>query len=95
MGGNKGEFQDLTNRLLDRAAACGMDVSKEKCMNNISVDISMSGEKFRGGDQFQVPGSDPALGWHLLSSSTNQDCLSNGKTKQDLVVQHHQFHKQV
>ena len=30
MGGNKGEFQDLTNRLLDRAAAYGMEVSTEK-----------------------------------------------------------------
>ena len=42
MGGNKGEFQDLTNRLLDRAAAYGMEVSteKSKVMTNSTNKIS-------------------------------------------------------
>ena len=49
MGGRKGEIQDLTNRLVDRATAYGMEVSTEKgkimtnSMNNISADISMNG----------------------------------------------------
>ena len=30
MGGNGGELQDLTNRLVDRAVAYGMGVSAEK-----------------------------------------------------------------
>ena len=33
--------------------------------------------------------------WHLLSRRVNQDFLSNGKTKQDLAVQHPQHLKQV
>ena len=50
MGGINGEFQDLTNRLVDRATEYGMEVStgKIKIMtnstNNISVDISMNGQ---------------------------------------------------
>ena len=42
--------------------------------------------KVREGDQFQVPGSNPVQEWHLLSRSLHQNCLSNGQTKQDLVV---------
>ena len=37
-------------------------------------------------------------GWHLLSRSWHQDCLSNGsngQAKQDLVLQHHQLCQQV
>ena len=37
-------------------------------------------------------------GWHLLSRSPYQDCLSigsNDQAKQDLIVQHHQLCKQV
>ena len=30
MGGSNGELEDLTNRLVDRATAYGMKVSKEK-----------------------------------------------------------------
>ena len=49
MGGSNGEFQDLTNRLVDRATAYGMEVSTEKSKimtnstNNISAYISMNG----------------------------------------------------
>ena len=99
MGGSNGELQDLTNRLVDRATAFGIEVSTEmsKIMtnstNNISADVSMNGQT-RGGDQFQVPGSNPVQRWHLLSGSPHQDFLidgSNGKTRQDLAVQHHQL----
>ena len=51
MGASNGELEDLTNRLVDRVAAYGMDVSTEKSKimtnstNNISADISMIGRK--------------------------------------------------
>ena len=54
--------------------------------------------EIRGDDQFQVPGSNPVKRWHLLNRSLHQDCHSNGsngQTKQDLAVQHHQLCKQV
>ena len=50
MSGSNGEFQDLTNRLVDRATAHGMDVSTEKSKSmtnrpkNISANISMTGQ---------------------------------------------------
>ena len=52
----------------------------------------------RRGDQFQVPGSNPVQSWHLPRRSPHQDYLSNGsngQTKQDLAMQHHQLCKQV
>ena len=51
MGGSNGELQDLTNRLVDRATAFGVEVSREKSKvmanstNNISADIGMSGQR--------------------------------------------------
>ena len=48
MGGSNGEFQDLTNRLVDRATAYKMTVNAEKSKistYNISADISMNGQK--------------------------------------------------
>ena len=51
MSSSNGELQDLTNRLVDRATACGKEVSTEKrkiitnSMNNISADISMNSQK--------------------------------------------------
>ena len=68
-------------------------------MNDISEKLAwMARGEVREGDQFQIPGSNPVHGWHLLSRSVNKDCFSNGssgQTKQDLVVQHHQHCKQV
>ena len=49
MGGSNRELQNLTNRLIDRASAYGMEVSTEESkimansMNNISANISMNG----------------------------------------------------
>ena len=49
MGNSNGERQDLTNRLVDRATAYGMEVGTEKnkvminSTNNISADISLNG----------------------------------------------------
>ena len=54
--------------------------------NNISSDISMNVQNVKGGDQFQVLGSNSVQRWHLLSRNPHQDCLSNGsngKIKQD------------
>ena len=47
---------------------------------------------------FQVPGSNPVQGWHLLSRNPHQDYLSNGsdgQINQDLAKQHHQLREQV
>ena len=50
MGGSNGKLQDLTSRLVDRATACGMEVSTEKSKiranftDNISADIGMNGQ---------------------------------------------------
>ena len=103
MGGSNGELQDLTSRLIDRATAYGTEVSTEKSKimtngtNNISVDISIRPE-VREGDQFEVHASNPVKRLSLLSIILHQDCLrndSNGQTKQDLAVQHHQLRREV
>ena len=71
MDGSSDEFQDLTNRLVDRARTHGMEVSTEKSkimtnyMNNICVDISMNGEKLE-----------------VLSRNRHQDW--DGQIKRDL-----------
>ena len=83
MGGSNDELQDFTNKLVDMVT-CEMEVSTEKSKimtnsaNNISADISMNGQKVRGGNQLQVPESDPVQRWHLPNRSSHQDCLSNG-----------------
>ena len=51
MVGSDGELPDLTNRLVNRATAYGMEVSTEKSKimtsstNNINADISMNSQK--------------------------------------------------
>ena len=45
MGGSNGELQDLTNRLVNRATAYGLEVSTTIGTNNISTDVSMNGQK--------------------------------------------------
>ena len=50
MGGSNGEYQGLTNRLVDRATAHRMEVSTEKSKimtnsTNISAYISISGQE--------------------------------------------------
>ena len=51
MDSSSSELEDLTNRLVDRATACGMEVSTDKSKimtnstNNISADISTNGQK--------------------------------------------------
>ena len=61
MGGSNGEFQDLTNRLVQRAIAYGMEVSTEKSKiltnstNNISADISMNGRKLEETTSLKYP----------------------------------------
>ena len=63
MGGSSGELQDLTNRLVDRAMAYGMEVSTEKSkirtksMNNITAEISMHGQKLKQVTSFKYLGA--------------------------------------
>ena len=63
MGDGKGELQNLTNRLVDGAAACGMEVSTEKIKlmtnssNNISADISINGLKLEEVTSFKYMGA--------------------------------------
>ena len=63
MGGSNGELQDLTNRLVDRATANGMEVSTEKnkimtnSTSNISADISMNGQNFEEVTSFKYLGA--------------------------------------
>ena len=65
MGGSNGELEDLTNRLVDRATAYGMEVSTEKnkimnySTNNISADIiiSINGQKLEEVTSFKWMGS--------------------------------------
>ena len=47
IGGNSGELQYLTNILVERAMAYGIEVSteKSKIMTNISADVSTNGQK--------------------------------------------------
>ena len=51
MSSSSGELQDVTNRLMDRATANGMEVSTEKSKimtsstNNIKADVSTNGQK--------------------------------------------------
>ena len=102
MGESNGELRDLTNRLVDGATAYGTEVSTEKSKivtnstNDISADISMNGQKLEEVTRFRHVGA--TQGWRLLIRKLHQDYLnngSNGQTKQDLVVQHHQLCKQV
>ena len=78
-GNSNGEFQDLTNILVDRATAHGIEVSTEnsKIMtnstNNISADISMNGQKLE-----EVTIFNPVQRWHLFSRTLHQNCLSDG-----------------
>ena len=57
MGGSNGELQALTNRLVDRATAYGMEVSteKSKIMTNSTNDISadINGQKSEEVNSFQ------------------------------------------
>ena len=59
MGGNNGELQDLTNRLIDRVTSYGMEVSAEKnkiqtnSKNPISLDISMNSQKLEEVTSFK------------------------------------------
>ena len=63
MGGSNGELQDLTSRLVDRAKACGMEVSTEKSKimtnstNIITANISMNGQKLEEVISFKCLGA--------------------------------------
>ena len=67
MGNSKGELQDLTSRLIDRATAYGMEASTENSRimtksTNISADISMNCQKLDEVTSFKYLGSNPVHG---------------------------------
>ena len=102
LGGCNGELQDLTNRLVDRVTAYGSQHRKQQDHDQQHEQhqcrYKHERPEVRGSDQFNVPESNPPQGWHLLSRSPHQDCLSNDsndRTKQDLAVHQHQLRKQV
>ena len=61
--GNNGELQDLTNRLVDRATAYGMEVSIEKSKimtnstKNIIADVTTTGLKLKKVTTFRYLGA--------------------------------------
>ena len=63
MDGSNGELQYLTNRLVDRATAYGIEVNTENSkimtakMNHTSVDISMNGQKLQEVTSFKYLGA--------------------------------------
>ena len=57
MGGSNGKLQDLTNRLVDRATAYGMEVSMTNNTSNISAGISMNGPKLEEKTTFNHLGA--------------------------------------
>ena len=80
MGGSI-ELQDLTNRLVDRATAYGLEVTTEKrkiltnSTNNISEDISMNGLKLEEVWLAHITGLDS------LSKSILQGTLEGGRRR--------------
>ena len=63
MSSSNGELEDLTNRLVDRATACGMEVSTDKSkimtnsMNNNSADSGMNSQTLEEVTSFKYLGS--------------------------------------
>ena len=63
MGGSNTELQDLTNRLVTRASAYGMEVSTEKSKvmvnstTNISANITMNGDPLEEVTSFKYLGA--------------------------------------
>ena len=86
-GGSNGELHDLTNRLVGRARAHGMEVSTEKSkimtnsMNNISVDMSMNHQKLEEVTSFK----------YLQATLCKVGTCSAEIHFSDLVEQHHQL----
>ena len=74
-----------------------MEVSREKSKImtnstcNISTDISMNGQKLEEITSFKHLGATVCKDGTCSARNLHQDCLSNGQTRQDLAVQHHQF----
>ena len=102
MGGSNGEFQDLTNRLLDRARAYGMEVSTEKSKtmtnstNDISTDISMNGMKLGEVTSFKyLEAARCKDGAYSARIRTRITSALAAMARQDLMEQHHQLCRQV
>ena len=100
MGGSSGEFQEITNKLVNIATAYGMEVNTEKSKimtnskNNISADINMSSQKLKEVANFKY------LGATLCKDGTIEVRIRvalamAAMAKQDRAVQHHQLQKQV
>ena len=88
MGGSNGELQDLTNRLVHRVMAYGLEVSieKSKLMTNskcdISADISVKGQKLEELTNFKYRGITPSKDGtcsediHNRTARLHKGCLS-------------------
>ena len=61
MGVSNGELQDLTNRLVDRAAAYEIEAQKDHVQQHEQHQCRYwhVRPEVRGGDQFKVPGTQP------------------------------------
>ena len=76
MGSSCGELQDLTNRLVDRATAYGMEISAEKSKsmthstNSIIADISMNSQKLEEVTSFKYLVATPVSYTHLTLPTT-------------------------
>ena len=83
-GGSNGELQDLTSRLVDGMtmgwnsaqnliAWCfkpRKEQDHDQQHEQYQCRYEHEGPEARGGDQFQVPGSNPVQGWHVLNRKT-------------------------
>ena len=57
MGGSNGKLQDLTNRLVDRATAYGMEVSMTNNTSNISAGNSINNQNIEWVTSFKYMGA--------------------------------------
>ena len=104
MDSSSSELEDLTNRLVDRTGAYGMEASTEKgktmtnSTNNFSADISMNSQKLKVIDFKHLGTTLCKVGTCWVEIRTRIASAMAAVTrliKQDLAVQHHQLRKQV
>ena len=67
--GGTNRLVNLTNRLVDRAMACAMEVSTENSQINIGADLSMNGQKLEDVINFKYLGATCARMVHAQRKS--------------------------
>ena len=90
--GGTNRLVNLTNRLVDRAMACAMEVSTENSQINIGADLSMNGQKLEDVINFKYLGATCA---RMAPAQQKSASRLPKQWQQDLAVQHHQLFKQV